>query len=71
MADLIARLFVLGLLVGYAVLFIALTVWMVRQNRRSGRRRSVSGATSPLSLTSRTEEATQSESGRESRQARR
>jgi hypothetical protein len=71
MADLIARLFVLGLLVGYAVLFIALAVWMVRQNRKSGRRRSSSGATSPLSLTSRTENAPQSESRRETRKAQR
>lgn len=66
MADVIARLFVLGLLVGYAVLFIALAVWMVRQNRKSGRRRSASGAASPLSLTARTEDEPRGEPRQES-----
>lgn len=50
MADLVARLFVLGLLVGYTVLFIALAVWSIRRNRKPSRRASVSRGSS-LSLT--------------------
>jgi hypothetical protein len=55
MADLIARLFVLGLLVGYTVLFIALAVWTIRHNRKPSRRASGSRGSS-LSLTPREDE---------------